>query len=189
MNRLRVSTVAVILLALFLADCPGPGTEEERIYTVSIGVLIRGTIAATPLSGTEGTEISLEVAPDFLCRLSAGSLSYNDEQKDVAIDEAVKKFPLPAANITVTGAFEGISGTYTGRGMGRNGSIILTEGHITGINIDSHSETPSYYEIAVPEIPNRVIAVNSPEVDTVSGATVTSNGIIRALRDALSKAL
>lgn len=84
---------------------------------------------------------------------------------------------------------------YTGIGRGCNGpiavSITLDEaGAVMDVRIDSHTETPSSFVKVVPVIPNRIIAAGSPDgVDIVSGATMSSRGILHAVKDALAKAL
>jgi len=52
----------------------------------------------------------------------------------------------------------------------------------------SHKETPGISDPAIEEIPKRMVKTNSPEVDIVSGATKTSNGIIEAVKIALNNA-
>ncbi|MDR2404324.1 MAG: FMN-binding protein [Spirochaetaceae bacterium] len=49
-------------------------------------------------------------------------------------------------------------------------------------------ETRGIADRAVTRIPQAIIAANSTNADTVTGATVTSKAIIQAVNDALSKA-
>ncbi|HBX48406.1 MAG TPA: flavocytochrome c, partial [Clostridiaceae bacterium] len=53
--------------------------------------------------------------------------------------------------------------------------------------VEQH-ETEGIWEEPAKEIIKNVIATNSANVDTVSGATLTSQGLIDAIKDALSKA-
>ncbi|WP_044901040.1 FMN-binding protein, partial [Clostridioides difficile] len=82
-------------------------------------------------------------------------------------------------------------GTYLGEAKGYGGNIkvkvIIESGKIKNIEVLSHSETPKYYENGSKVIGN-IIRANSTDVDAVSGATLTSNGIKNAVRDAISKA-
>ena len=82
-------------------------------------------------------------------------------------------------------------GSYEGTGAGRNGAIVLNvtlqNGAINAIDVVSQQETPRYWEAASALI-DLIVAANSPEVDGISGATMSSNGIKDAVRDALSKA-
>lgn len=83
-------------------------------------------------------------------------------------------------------------GTYTGSAQGFGGtigvSVTVSGGKITAVNITSASgETASYLSSAKGVI-SRILSKQSPNVDTVSGATYSSNGIINAVKNALSKA-
>ncbi len=82
-------------------------------------------------------------------------------------------------------------GSYIGTGEGRNGDVVLSvtlsDGSITEIEAVSQNETPYFWNLATAMF-DRIITANSPEVDTVSGATISSNAIKAAVRDALSKA-
>ena len=86
-----------------------------------------------------------------------------------------------------------MDGTYTGSGTGFAGtitvSVTVSANRITAINIvDASSETPSYFASAQGVI-SKILASQSPNVDAVSGATYSSNGIIQAVQNALSQAI
>lgn len=83
-------------------------------------------------------------------------------------------------------------GTYTGSGKGFGGNIsvkvTIKDGKISSINVTSASgETASYFSKAKGIIP-KMISKQTTNVDVASGATYSSNGIIKAVRNALSKA-
>ena len=84
-----------------------------------------------------------------------------------------------------------MDGSYEGTGQGRNGDIVLRVSlqaqAITDIEVVSQNETPRFWEKAVALL-SQIIAANSPEVDAISGATKSSEGIKAAVRDALAKA-
>ena len=81
-------------------------------------------------------------------------------------------------------------GTYTGSGMGFRGEttveVTLESGIITNIDITAASDDAEYLNKASGTIISEVIAGQSTDVDTVSGATYSSNGIISAIENALS---
>ena len=83
-------------------------------------------------------------------------------------------------------------GTYTGSGKGFGGTIsvkvTVEDGKISAIDVTSASgETASYFSKAKGIIP-KMISGQTTNVDAASGATYRSNGIITAVRNALSKA-
>ncbi|WKV08293.1 4Fe-4S binding protein [Thermoanaerobacterium sp. CMT5567-10] len=83
-------------------------------------------------------------------------------------------------------------GTYTGEGFGyRPGLVVevtIKNDKITKIEIVSNNETPRFAQLPFEIIPQEIIQNQSTNVDAVSGATKTSNGIIMAVEDALNKA-
>lgn len=83
-------------------------------------------------------------------------------------------------------------GTYLGKGSGINGDVVLTitvvNDEITAIEIQSHNETPGLSDPAFQEIPKRIMAEQSIDVDNVSGATITADAIKEAVANALKSA-
>jgi uncharacterized protein with FMN-binding domain/Pyruvate/2-oxoacid:ferredoxin oxidoreductase delta subunit len=83
-------------------------------------------------------------------------------------------------------------GNYSGTGQGFRGDINVTVtvsgGKISGVKVVQINDTPGFYQQAVNTVPNEIIQSQSTSVDTVSGATHSSDGIIEAVKDALGKA-
>lgn len=83
-------------------------------------------------------------------------------------------------------------GTYSGSATGFAGTlqvnVQISNDVITSITITSHNDTPGFADRALEEIPSKIIASQSTNVDVISGVTYTSKGIINAVNDALSKA-
>jgi fumarate reductase flavoprotein subunit len=82
-------------------------------------------------------------------------------------------------------------GTYEGEGQGHGGAIKVAvsvdSDKITKIDVTESAES-DFSEQAVQEIIKRVLDKNSAEIDSVSGASETSEGLIAAIAAALSKA-
>ena len=80
-------------------------------------------------------------------------------------------------------------GSYSGTGNGRNGSIEVTvkvkNGKVTSITIESSREDSQYMNRAKDTVIGEIIDSQSLNVQTVSGATMSSNGIIEAVANAL----
>lgn len=83
-------------------------------------------------------------------------------------------------------------GTYTGvadaYAPDLTVSITIEDNAITEITITDHNETPGFYEDAFERVPELIISSQNTDVDTVSGATMSSQGIIVAVENALAKA-
>ncbi len=83
-------------------------------------------------------------------------------------------------------------GTYTatveGYADGLVVDVTLSESRIESVEIVEHSETDGVSDAAIEQMPGRIVDAQSIGVDTVSGATRTSDGIIAAVRQAIGQA-
>ena len=83
-------------------------------------------------------------------------------------------------------------GTYTGTGKGYKSDIhvkvTIAKGKISKIKVTKHNEDQPYMQNAMALIKS-IINKQSISVDTVSGATYSSNGIIEGVKKALKKAV
>ena len=81
-------------------------------------------------------------------------------------------------------------GTYTGEGTGKGGKIVveltMKDSKISDIKVTEHGETPGYAD-ALDTMSAEMIAKNTLDVDMVSGATLSSTGLLTAVKDAFSK--
>ena len=78
-------------------------------------------------------------------------------------------------------------GTATGYGGPLTVRITIKDGKLTDIKVISQTETPEYFNRAKAAIDN-ILSSGSVDVDSVSGATISSNAIKKAVADALRKA-
>lgn len=82
-------------------------------------------------------------------------------------------------------------GTHTGTGTGFGGDIVVevtvSGGSITDITIVDHSESPGFWENAENVIPEAIVDAQYYDVDAVGGATMSSNGIMQAVFDAIAR--
>lgn len=85
-----------------------------------------------------------------------------------------------------------IPGTYKGAGDGRGGMInvevTVSENRIESITVGEHIETPGISDLPLSRIPEEIVANQSLAVDMVSGATLSSRGVVAAVTDALTQA-
>lgn len=77
------------------------------------------------------------------------------------------------------------TGTYTASAEGNNGDVnvevIFTDNNISSVKVVSHAETPGISDPAISRIPSAIVEGQTLAVDSVSGATVTSNAILSAV--------
>jgi len=79
-------------------------------------------------------------------------------------------------------------GIYFGEGEGMHHlkvSVEVADGKIVKVEVVEHEETEGIADEALEKIPAAIVEKNSPNVDTVSGATFTSEGIMEAVKNAL----
>lgn len=83
-------------------------------------------------------------------------------------------------------------GTYEGTTDGFGGKlsveVSVTNGGIANVVVTEHSESADISDPAFEEVPAAIMENNSTDVDVASGATVSSNAIMRAVKDALEDA-
>lgn len=109
------------------------------------------------------------------------------ERKTAAV---TTKAPAPAVTlVSESGTYR--DGTYTGTGTGFSGPItvqvVIEGGKIKDITVVSSTDDSPYLQNASALL-KQIVALQSTNVDTVSGATYSSVGLISAVRDALQKA-
>lgn len=85
-----------------------------------------------------------------------------------------------------------VDGTYEGTAYGMQGPIkvqmVVAGARIASVGILSSKETPIVARVALERIPARIVETQSLKVDSVTGATLASNGIKNAVADAAKKA-
>jgi urocanate reductase len=86
-----------------------------------------------------------------------------------------------------------VAGTYEGTGEGRNGDITVAvtlddDGKITNIEVKEQSETEGVGTPAFDKLIPEMVEGNTVAVDAMSTATLTSEGLIAAVKDALTNA-
>ncbi len=104
---------------------------------------------------------------------------------------------LPGCSSTATSdsSGTGVSGTFTGTAVGMGGedhpvevTLTLENGVITEVTATGEAETAGIGTKALDALPGEIVAANSLAVDTVSGATITSDAILEAAAEALTQA-
>lgn len=184
---MRVISVLVILLAvLFYNDSVKQTANETEIagLTQRIDTLEK-----------QQTELLTALETSYVKR-SAAQAAAPASSEDEADSSTESGDSVDTADNTDTdsseedGAFK--DGTYTGEGSGYGGTIqvevTLADQEITNISVVSAPGEDSAYLSQAEGVIDSVISAQSTDVDTVSGATFSSTGILNAIDDALGKA-
>lgn len=89
-------------------------------------------------------------------------------------------------------ASNSVSGTFEGTAKGMQGDVVVSmtveNGEIKSVELKECSETPSVASVAMERIPAEVVEYQTYEVDAVTGATLCSNAIMNAVKDAATNA-
>lgn len=143
---------------------------------VGIGAVVSLSDYTAPVYGSESED---ELTETETIIESAGMESVEETEVENTEEAAV-----------LDGAFDLADGTYEGSANGFSGkikvSVVIKNQTIRSINILSNSDDEAFFNRAKEGVTASIIAKQSTDVDTVSGATYSSRGIINAVKDALS---
>lgn len=110
----------------------------------------------------------------------------------VLAEEARRETPADSAFESLEEPKYYQDGCFTGIGAGFGGDIVvsveLLEDEIIDITIDAAEGEDAVYLSEAKAIVEDILAAQSAEVDTISGATFSSTGIREAVQDALEQA-
>ena len=209
-NLVKLAPAAVVIAAVVAAGAQAGSSGKE------VTAETREVVKSQDLESLLKTAYSYEAADDEAKEeslLKAGkNTSSSSKKKTSKISKkksGIKKGSsktLPVKTAASSGVGQGSTttpttevpeggykdGTYQGSGTGFGGTITVqvtvSGGKITAVDILSASgETGSYFASAQGVV-SKVLSSQSPNVDAVSGATYSSNGIIQAVQNALSQA-
>ena len=140
--------------------------------------------------------VSLVVAACVVISLSGYQTKASERSKDKKqqVSERVTDTETETENAaentqTATGSFDLADGVYKGSATGFSGpvtvAVTIMDKKITSIDILSSTDDEAFFNRAKGVI-GRIISSQSFDVDVVSGATYSSNGIIKAVKNALT---
>ena len=110
------------------------------------------------------------------------------QKNNAATEKVVKEFQAIGSEVSTDSLKDGeYEGTATGYGGPLTVRITIKGGKLTDIKVVSHTETPEYFSRASAVI-GKILNSGNVNVDSVSGATISSNAIKEAVADALRKA-
>lgn len=138
--------------------------------------------------------VSLVIAACVVISLSGYQTKASEPSKDKKHQVSERVTDTETENAaedtqTATGSFELADGVYKGSATGFSGpvtvAVTIMDKKITSIDILSSTDDEAFFNRAKGVI-DRIIASQSFDVDVVSGATYSSNGIIAAVKNALT---
>lgn len=164
----------------------------KNIVTSLLSLILVAACAGTSLKGYQAPVY--EVIQPVEKTVNAESTTEKKKEKTKATtakENTVEQNSVTPRVTTVKDASSYKDGTYYGTGTGFAGTIkvkvVIKSGKISSIDMVSHSDGGSYMSKASALL-SRIVSKQSTNVDTVSGATYSSAGLIKAVRNALSQA-
>ncbi len=121
----------------------------------------------------------------------AGCSSSDESADTAAAEEGTEEAAEEETEEAAEEAGEVAGNTYEGSAEGRNGTITVAvtvddDGVITAIDVVEHEETEGVGTLAFEEMIPAMVENNSLAVDTVTSATLTSEGLLEAVSAALT---
>lgn len=138
--------------------------------------------------------VSLVIAACVVISLSGYQTKASEPSKDKKHQVSERVTDTETENVaedtqTATGSFELADGVYKGSATGFSGpvtvAVTIMDKKIISIDILSSTDDEAFFNRAKGVI-DRIISSQSFDVDVVSGATYSSNGIIGAVKNALT---
>ena len=80
---------------------------------------------------------------------------------------------------------------FTGKAQGMGevvAEVTVADGKIVDVKLTGANETPGIGSVALEEMPGKILAAQSADVDGIASATITSNAVKAAVNDALTQA-
>ena len=188
----RIAALA-LAFAMVLGTTALAAGVEKNITVTPMELSINGqTVTPTKSDGTAAQAFAYDGATylpmRYLCELLGITVEW-DKNDNTTAKLVSDKLTLPAAS---AGSKELKDGTYTGAGRGNNGSVkasvTVAGGAITAVTVTEHAETAGISDPAIERVPAAIVQSQSVAVDTVSGATNTSNAILTAVKDCITQA-
>lgn len=164
-------------------------------YVLPAGIVCVAVAAAVcayqPLAAiTPDTSAQAATASDDLTLIEVDESEADVTAASEAEAEALRSALSAAqADFDMSGTLK--DGTYTGTSYGYKSyitvQVVISDGKISAVSIVSEDDDAAYMNRARALL-STIVAAGTPNVDVVSGATYSSNGIINAVKQALSKA-
>ncbi|NLM40653.1 MAG: FMN-binding protein [Firmicutes bacterium] len=161
------------------------GFSGEMVVAVTVG---GGKITAVEVVSHNDTPF---IADPALEALTAKVVEAQSSQVDVVTGATYTSRGFMAAVEQALGKASGdlADGVYVGSAQGFGGeltvSVTLAGGSMTAVEVTSHNDTPFIADPAIKTLTKAIVEKQSADVDVVSGATFTSNGVMNAVKDAL----
>ncbi len=158
----NIGTMAIDQLPASIFESNSLAVDAVTGATITSNAIIQASVQALESAGLDPAAFGYTAA----------------ETADVP---AIDTSDIPADAVTATGEAQGLGGPV-------QVEVTATADKIYNIVATGEKETPNIGTMALEQIPGAIVSANSLKVDAVSGATITSDAIIEAAKQALESA-
>lgn len=175
--------------------CPRKNVHVE-VVNAAANPALAGALAVTAMTGIYyvGNFAADQTAFANVSKQTVSTATQNTDNADSKTSaEKASAASKSSSTSKSTSSYKYKDGVYQGSATGfHNGittvSVTVKKDVITDIQIVSNQDTPEFFDSASSTIISAIMDQQSTNVDAVSGATFSSNGIMNAVADALSNA-
>ncbi len=183
---LRLIALLLIIMAVFFYN----GTMKDKEQEQNIADLT----AKVESLEEQQTEILTALQENYEVQKKAADSNSSSDSEEKKSDSKKTSEKEESEEDTAEDSSDNVykNGTFEGSGTGYGGTITvqvtLQDDTITDVSVTSAPGEDSAYLAQGENVINSIISEQSTDVDTVSGATFSSTGILEAVNDALTKA-
>lgn len=191
------TTVSTVVVGGIITSIAIESTDDDLEYMDRASAIVIDEIIANQSTDVDAVSGATYSSNAIISAVTAALATDNSAQTSATALEAVVNAQENSESETSGSVNEEDSayssladGTYTGSGTGFRGetkvSVEVTNGKIADIAIDSYEDDREWFERASTTVIEEIISNQSVDVDAVSGATYSSNGIKEAVANALN---
>ena len=186
----KESKRSLVITAIVLAVCLVFTLVSGRMSS-SGGSGVSGTYSGTAQGKGGDVKVTLTLTDSKITDVAIEGKDETPGIGDTAMEAMAKEIKdsgsigvdtVSGATVTSDAVLEGVSGTFEGTAQGKGGDVkvtlTLTDSKITDVAIEGKDETPGIGDTAMEAMAKEIKDSGSIGVDTVSGATVTSDAVL-----------
>lgn len=157
------------------------GLGDNAFNTVIPSIITAQSTDVDTVAGSTVTSNAIITAVEEAIAQASGQSTENSDENETETPEESKPVEAPSYSFN--------AGTYEVTTDGLNGKVtlevVLDDTSITSISVKEHSETAGLGDKAMDEVINEILSTQSTSVDTVAGATISSNAVINAVNEVI----
>lgn len=179
--------LSLLLSAALVLGCSVPAFAAEDVQPESNSPAVTEEVETTDLQIISEEIADLQIPLEEEETTEQQAASEEEETTDLHLSEETKQSLTKAGVSYKDGVYEGTGKGYKDGAI--NLKVTIVDGEISAVELVSQVGQTLWTSKNVASLFDKIVAANSPEIaDSISGATLSCDGVKEAVRDALSKA-